>query len=96
VAVVEYSARALADIDRLAEFLLEQRPREAARTAALIVDALDMLREHPLIGRPAEHDLRELVISRGHTGYLALYAWDEAADRVLVLAIRHQREAGYA
>ena len=96
MAVVEYSARALADIDRLAEFLLEETPREAARTAALISDAVDMLREHPLIGRPAEHDLRELVISRGHTGYLALYAWDEAADRVLVLAIRHQREAGYA
>jgi plasmid stabilization system protein ParE len=96
VAVVEFSARALADIDRLAEFLLEEHPREAARTAALIVDAIDVLREHPLIGRPAEHDLRELVISRGHTGYLALYAWDEAADQVLVLAIRHQREAGYA
>ena len=96
MAVVEFSARALADIDRLAEFLLEEHPREAARTAALIIDAVDMLREHPLIGRPAEHDLRELVISRGHTGYLALYAWDEAADRVLVLAIRHQREAGYA
>jgi plasmid stabilization system protein ParE len=96
VAVVEFSARALADIDRLAEFLLEEHPLEAARTAALIMDAIDVLREHPLIGRPAEHDLRELVISRGHTGYLALYAWDEAADRVLVLAIRHQREAGYA
>jgi len=96
VAVVGYSARALADIDRLAEFLLAEHPREATRTATLIMDAIDMLRAHPLIGRPAEHDLRELVISRGHTGYLALYAWDEAADRVLVLAIRHQREAGYA
>lgn len=96
MAVVEYSARALADIDRLAEFLLVDNPREATRTAALIMDAIDVLREHPLIGRPVEHDLRELVISRGHTGYLALYAWDEAADRVLVLAIRHQREAGYA
>ena len=96
MAVVGYSARALADIDRLAEFLLEQYPHEAARTATLIVDAIDVLREHPLIGRPAEQDLRELVISRGQTGYLALYAYDETADRVLVLAIRRQRAAGYA
>jgi hypothetical protein len=35
------------------------------------------------------------VISRGKTGYLALYHYDEARDRILVLAIRHQREAGF-
>jgi plasmid stabilization system protein ParE len=29
VAVVEFAARALADIDRLAEFLFEDNPREA-------------------------------------------------------------------
>jgi plasmid stabilization system protein ParE len=96
VAAVDYTARALLDIDRLAEFLLEEHPHQAERTAKLIVDAIDVLREHPLIGRPAEQGLRELVISRGRTGYLALYAYDEAGDRVLVLAIRQQREAGYA
>lgn len=96
MAAVDYTARALADIDRLATFLLAERPREAERTAQLIMDAIDVLREHPLIGRPAEQGLRELVISRGQTGYLALYAYDEAGDRVLVLALRHQREAGYA
>jgi len=35
------------------------------------------------------------VISRGRSGYLALYRYDEDRDRVLVLTIRHQREAGY-
>jgi hypothetical protein len=39
--------------------------------------------------------LRELVISRGKSGYLALYDYDEPNDMVLVLALRHQREAGY-
>ena len=95
MAVVEFAARALADIDRLAEFLFEDNPREAERTANLIMDAIDMLREHPHIGRPAERGLRELVISRGRTGYLALYTYNETGDRVLVHAIRHQREAGY-
>ncbi len=47
------------------------------------------------VGRPVESGLRELVISRGKTGYLALYRYEEQRDRVLVLAIRHQREAGY-
>jgi hypothetical protein len=49
----------------------------------------------PRIGRPAEQGLRELVISRGKTGYVALYRYDATADRVLVLALRHQPEAGY-
>jgi len=39
--------------------------------------------------------LRELVISRGCTGYVALYRFEEDQDAVLILAIRHQREAGY-
>ena len=38
----------------------------------------------------------ELVISRGKTGYVALYRYDEARDIVFVLALRHQREAGFA
>jgi plasmid stabilization system protein ParE len=50
---------------------------------------------HPLLGRPTEHGLRELLISRGRTGYVALYQYDAAADKVLVLAVRHQREAGF-
>ena len=36
-----------------------------------------------------------MLISRGSTGYLALYGYDERADRVVVLALRHQRELGY-
>lgn len=48
-----------------------------------------------MMGRPVEHGLRELVISRGRTGYLALYSVEETADAILILAIRHQREAGY-
>lgn len=38
--------------------------------------------------------MRELVISRGKTGYIALYRYDEIRDVARVLAIRHQRELG--
>ncbi len=39
--------------------------------------------------------LRARVLSLGRIGYLALYRYDEALDDVLVLAVRHQREAGF-
>ena len=35
------------------------------------------------------------MISRGPTGYLALYSFEKAQDAIPILAIRHQREAGY-
>lgn len=61
-----------------------------------ILDALSVLRRHPLIGRPAEEGLRELVISRGDSGYVALYRYTQAEELVSILAVRHQREQGYS
>ena len=58
-------------------------------------DEYALMKRHPLIGKIVEHGLRELVISRGRTGYVALYSFEETQETVLVLAIRHQREAGY-
>ena len=90
-----YSARALDDLERVTDFLVDTDPAAAAVTADLIAEAVTILAHHPLIGRPAEHGLRELVISRGRTGYIALYSFETAQDCVLILAVRHQREAGY-
>lgn len=90
-----YSERALADLERLTDFLVEGDPLAAAETIDLIEEAVAVLKRHPLVGRPVEHELRELVISRGRTGYVALYSLEEEHDIVLILAIRHQREAGY-
>ncbi len=95
MAKISYSDNALADLDRLTDFLLESDVQAAFETIDLIADAVSILKRHPLIGRPVVDDLRELVISRGRTGYVAFYSYEESVDRVLVLAIRHQREAGY-
>ncbi len=95
MAVISYAPRALSDLQRLFDFLAASDPSAAAQTAELIVSALEALQHHPLLGRPVESGFRELVISRGRSGYLALYRYDEARDRVLVLTIRHQRDAGY-
>jgi plasmid stabilization system protein ParE len=90
-----HSPEAANDLEELVDFLLTSRPEHAVETVDLVLDALSVLERHPLMGRPVAHGLRELVISRGHTGYLALYAFDATADVVFVLAIRHQREQDY-
>jgi plasmid stabilization system protein ParE len=90
-----YTQRALADIEALTDFLVERDPIAAAETAGLLNEAISILAGHPLIGRPVEQGLRELMISRGHTGYVALYRFRESEDVVTVLSIRHQRDAGY-
>ena len=95
MAQVIYRDGARADLDRLAEFLLESDPAVAMATYELLTDAIRVLKDHPLIGRPVEGGARELVISRGKSGYLALYDYRERDDQVIVLGIRHQREAGY-
>ena len=89
------SIEAADDLDRMVDSLLVTHPLDAARTNDLITDALCILERHPMIGRPIEQGLRELVISRGNSGYLAMYQYDESADVVIVLAVRHQREQGY-
>jgi plasmid stabilization system protein ParE len=95
MARLRYAPRATTALEQLAEFLLQADPAAALKTAELIVSAVEALADHPLLGRPIELGYRELVISRGRSGYLALYRYDEALDEVLILAIRHQREAGY-
>ncbi len=76
-------------------FLREKSPEVAVASAAAIRSAVENLASHPLIGRRVEGDLRELVISYGATGYIALYRFDVQRDQVRVLALRHQREVGY-
>lgn len=95
MAKLSYSGQALADLERLTDVLIENDPAAAAETVELIEEAVNLLHRHPLIGRPAEYPLRELVISRGRSGYVALYSFEEDQDAILILAIRHQRKAGY-
>jgi plasmid stabilization system protein ParE len=95
LAIVDYSERALRDFERIVEFLNAADAPDAAAVVAQIADAISVLQRHPCIGRPAEHGMHELVVGHGKAGYVALYRYFEAADQVLVLALRHQREAGY-
>jgi len=95
LARIIFSQIALADLEELTDFLIEVDPLAAAETVDLIEEAIGVLKRHPLIGRQVESDLRELIISRGKTGYVAIYSYEADQDAILILAIRHQREAGY-
>ena len=92
MARVVYARRALDDLERLLTFLAREDAAAAARSAAAIRSAVSLLEEHPLIGRVRHGDLRELVISFGKTGYVALYRFVPHRAEVRVLGFRHQRE----
>ena len=87
------SESAAQDLEELCDFLLERFPEHAVQTVDMVVNALNVLTEHPLMGRSIGQGLRELVISRGRSGYLALYEFDPVTDIAVVHAIRHQRES---
>lgn len=79
----------------IVESLLETSSESAMQALANIRSAVGILEVHPLIGRRVDGHVRELVISQGATGCLALYRFDAGFDVVRILGIRHQLEAGY-
>ena len=72
------------------------KPRKAREQLLSVRRALELLADHPLLGRDAEDGRRELILLRGRDGYIAKYRWLPAEEIVLILAVRHHREAGYS
>jgi addiction module RelE/StbE family toxin len=95
MARISYSSRALADLERISDFLATEGMDAQLEALDLIDEAVTVLVRHPLIGRLAEHDLRELIVSQAKTGYIPLYSYEAEQDVILILAIRHQREVGF-
>ena len=93
---VRYAPRALADLQRLREFLRKKNPLAARRAGQTIIESLRVLGLQPQIGRLLEDmpvEYREWVIDFGGSGYVARYRVDD--EGVTILAIRHQKEAGF-
>jgi addiction module RelE/StbE family toxin len=91
---IVYAQQAVDDLLRLTDFLIESNPTAALATIGLIEEAIMLLERHPLIGRLIDNALRELIISRGKSGYVALYSYEQHKHTILILTIRHQRETG--
>lgn len=94
---VVVTENAVQGLTRCRRFLEAKAPEAAQRAAQAIIGQFVRLETAPDIGRPLidAPELRELVISFGAAGYLALYRYEPDDDAVYVLAFRHQSEVGY-
>ena len=93
---VRYAPGAIRDLQRLREFLRLKNSAAAQRAGETIVKAVQILGHQPQVGRPVENmpdEYREWLIDFGDSGYVAKYRID--GDSVTILAVRHQKEAGY-
>ena len=91
---VRYTKAAKEDLLRLYEFLLENDFVAARSALEAIKKSINLLQDFPFTCRkasPANPFLREMVISFGADGYVALFEI-EADNTVTILAVRHQRE----
>ncbi len=94
---LRYTDEAYDDLKRLYAFLLQQDIQSAEHALQVIEKATELLKTFPFTCRKAQMDnpfLRELVISFGANGYVALFEIEED-NMVTILAIRHQREDDY-
>lgn len=94
--IVRWSDNALTPLVRVHAFLAESDPLAAQKTLDAIEAATDVLEQFPHAGRPAddlEPEHRELLIPFGASGYVVFY--DVGEGHVLILSLKHQREAGY-
>jgi plasmid stabilization system protein ParE len=89
--------RALTGIRRCRSFLDKAGQQVVRRAMEAIDHQFALLETSPAAGRPFQGDLhlRELIIHVGDSGYVALYRYESDRDAIIVLAFRHQREAGY-
>ncbi len=94
---VRFAPAAADDLNRLVEFLAENDVNASARARLAIGEALKLLSLFPFSCRKASAEnpfLREMVITFGRDGYVALFEIEEATV-VTVLSVRHQREDDY-
>ena len=100
--VVELSPTAEADLERLFDFLLDRAATsEDLDRAQAAIDSIRATAQHRLAITPFSFRKaaqspaqRELIIPFGSTGYVALYEI-VSMTKVVVLAVRHQREEDF-
>lgn len=94
---IRFTKAAREDLKRLYRFLVSRDVHAAERALEAINQALVLLKTFPYTCRKAQTDnpfLRELVISFGVNGYVALFNIEEN-NIVTIIAVRHQREDDY-
>lgn len=93
---IVWSDNALRGVQRHYRFLAVKNITAARRAVKAIRDGVKILAGHPQIGRPIEgmdEAFRDWIVDFGDSGYVARY--HVADDRITILAVRHQKEAGF-
>ena len=94
---VRYTRAARDDLKRLFGFLAERDLLVAQRAREAIAASMTLLQQFPYTCRKAVPEnpfLRELIISFGVAGYVALFEIEDD-ETISILVIRHQREDDY-
>ena len=92
-----WTPEALQGVQRCYRFLATKNPTAASRAVRAIRGGMRTVEAYPGAGRPIEHlpsQFREWPIAFGASGYLVRYRVER--DLVVILAVRHQKEAGYS
>ena len=91
-----WTPQALADVQRLYRFLSPKNETAARLAIKTIRTGIAILAHQPEAGRPVDDmkpEFREWLIDFGNSGYITLYHFDGVT--ATILAVRHQKEAGY-
>ncbi|MGB7511809.1 MAG: type II toxin-antitoxin system RelE/ParE family toxin [Pelodictyon phaeoclathratiforme] len=94
---VRFTPEAKEDLTELYAFLLEKDLKAAEEALDALSKGFDFLRTFPFSCRKALPEnplLRELLVSFGNSGYVALFEIEDQTT-VTILAVRHQREDDY-
>lgn len=92
MAAIKWHAHAVADLDRLREFLFAKSPAAATRAIDTIIQGVALLKKAPNLGRPMVDGSkrRELFIPFGTGSYVLRYFKSE--DTVVIVRVWHSRE----
>jgi plasmid stabilization system protein ParE len=93
---LKWTPQGLRDVARLHDFLASKSVDAAKRAVSATRQGVKSLGKFPEMGRPVDElptEFREWVIEFGGGAYVALYHYD--GKEIVILAVRHGREAGY-
>src|SRR5277367_6081508 len=89
---IKWLPEAIADIERLHDFLKCKNPDGAARAAKAVLEGADLLKSNPAMGRPMPDDTgrREWFVPFAAGSYVLRYILE--GDTVVVIRVWHSRE----
>ena len=89
-----YTDEFISDFERLYQFLSDANPVAAQKLAKLLIEKLELLSDIPkafaFFG-----EFRLYLLQFGTSGYPILYDYNEESNIIVLLRMKHQKEAGF-